>query len=572
MNKFNTLDPATFPVSSRGSWLSLAVRDQRHPEHHRRQGAGLYLRNHHGAKLNDREFCRIDLLRGRRKAAWRCEIEPGLLRLLPKNGRGSVELLLLAPGNLRIRATHGLGLRLSVLPKGANVAFTISETVCTLNVRSARRRFQVEALTGSQHLDAPWGEISCEHIHVWLQPDNTGNGEWAIDGYTSTWVRPRRVAFESLKERQDRDYEKFRDGYPEPAARNRKTHAIASLVNWSCLVSPYGKFAREAMLMSKGWMDQVWSWDNCFNAMALAEKSPELALEQLMVVIDRQDEHGCYPDAMNDVHEHYCFNKPPVWGIAVREMMRRNPRFFTAKRLRPVYGSMVRFFDWWLEHRRLPGRQLCYYLHGNDSGWDNSTQFDEGVPLEAPDLNAFLVTQAEALASLADRVGKKRDARRFEQTAVELTDALVSQLWDGDQFVGLKDGRRIRSESLIPCMPLVLGERLPEDIRKTLVKRVRRHLTAWGPATEMTDSPKYSKDGYWRGPIWGPSTVLIRVGLERAGEQALARTVANRFAMLCRKSLFAENYDAITGAPLRDPAYSWTASAFLFLADRRDGA
>jgi glycogen debranching enzyme len=221
---------------------------------------------------------------------------------------------------------------------------------------------------------------------------------------------------------------------------------------------------------------------------------------------------------------------------------------------------------------RLPGRQLCYYLHGNDSGWDNSTQFDEGVPLEAPDLNAFLVTQAEALASLADRVGKKRDARRFEQTAVELTDALVSQLWDGDQFVGLKDGRRIRSESLIPCMPLVLGERLPEDIRKTLVKRVRRHLTAWGPATEMTDSPKYSKDGYWRGPIWGPSTVLIRVGLERAGEQALARTVANRFAMLCRKSLFAENYDAITGAPLRDPAYSWTASAFLFLADRRDGA
>jgi glycogen debranching enzyme len=515
--------------------------------------------------LNDREFCRIDLLRGRRKAAYDCEIEPGLLRLLPKSGKGNVELLLLGPGNVRIRATDGLGLRLSVLPKGANVAFTISDSFCTLNVRSARRRFQVESLTGSQELDAPWGEVSCKHMHVYLEPDASGMGEWAIDGYTSTWIRPRRTGFDVLKARVRSDYEKFCQGYPDGGPRLKKAHAIASLVNWSCLVSPYGKFKHEAMLMSKGWMDQVWSWDNCFNAMALAEKSPKLAMEQLMVVIDRQDAHGCYPDAMNDVHEHTCFNKPPVWGIAVREMIRRNPRYFIARRLVPVYDSMARFLDWWLEHRRLPGRRLCYYLHGNDSGWDNSTQFDEGVPLEAPDLNAFLITQAEVLAELAGIVGKKGDASRFKQAADDLTQALLGELWDGDRFVGLKDGRRIRSESLIPCMPLVLGERLPEDIRKALVGRVRRHLTEWGLATEHPDSPKYSQDGYWRGPIWGPSTVLICLGLERSGEVRLAKTIGKRFAKLCTASGFAENYDALTGAPLRDPAYSWTASAFLFL-------
>jgi hypothetical protein len=27
---------------------------------------------------------------------------------------------------------------------------------------------------------------------------------------------------------------------------------------------------------------------------------------------------------------------------------------------------------------------LCHYLHGNDSGWDNSTMFDEGGPLRDP--------------------------------------------------------------------------------------------------------------------------------------------------------------------------------------------
>jgi glycogen debranching enzyme len=176
--------------------------------------------------------------------------------------------------------------------------------------------------------------------------------------------------------------------------------------------------------------------------------------------------------------------------------------------------------------------------------------------------------QAEVLAGLAVELCQPREAQRFEKAADKLTQAILSELWDDDRFVGLKAGECIRSESLIPCMPLVLGERLPEKIRNQLVKRARRHLTKWGLATELPDSPKYSPDGYWRGPIWGPSTVLICLGLERVGENKLARTVASRFAKLCTASHFAENFDALTGAPLRDPAYSWTASAFLFLATR----
>ena len=48
------------------------------------------------------------------------------------------------------------------------------------------------------------------------------------------------------------------------------------------------------------------------------------------------------------------------------------------------------FFKYWLNHRLDEETGLPYYLHGNDSGWDNSSLFDEGVPLIAPDLAAFL--------------------------------------------------------------------------------------------------------------------------------------------------------------------------------------
>jgi glycogen debranching enzyme len=56
--------------------------------------------------------------------------------------------------------------------------------------------------------------------------------------------------------------------------------------------------------------------------------------------------------------------------------------------------------------------------------------------------------------------------------------------------------------------------------------------------------------------------------MERCGYPDLAREIARRFCALCDRSGFAENYDALTAAPLRDPAYTWTASAFLLMLKR----
>jgi glycogen debranching enzyme len=85
-------------------------------------------------------------------------------------------------------------------------------------------------------------------------------------------------------------------------------------------------------------------------------------------------------------------------------------------------------------------------------------------------------------------------------------------------------------------------------------------------ATELTDSPHYTSDGYWRGPIWAPCTLIAVAGLAALGEKKLVRDIARRFCRLCALSGFAENFDALTGAPLRDTAYTWTSSTFLVLA------
>jgi hypothetical protein len=60
--------------------------------------------------------------------------------------------------------------------------------------------------------------------------------------------------------------------------------------------------------------------------------------------------------------------------------------------------------------------------------------------------------------------------------------------------------------------------------------------------------------------------MLLVSGLQTCGEHRLARTIAHRFCTNFSRSGSAENFDALTGAGLRDRAYTWTASVFLILA------
>src|SRR5208282_1362720 len=116
--------------------------------------------------------------------------------------------------------------------------------------------------------------------------------------------------------------------------------------------------------------------------------------------------------------------------------------------------------------------------------------------------------------------------------------------------------------SLLLLLPLVLGQRLGETRCQQLVARLERDfLTRHGPATEMPQSPLYQSDGYWRGPIWAPSTYLMVDALRSAGQQQLARRIAGSFCdMVAKAGGHYENYDALTGKGLRDQGYTWTAS------------
>ncbi len=127
----------------------------------------------------------------------------------------------------------------------------------------------------------------------------------------------------------------------------------------------------------------------------------------------------------------------------------------------------------------------------------------------------------------------------------------------------------IESESLFLYLLIVVGERLPKEVRADLIAGLRtkkRFLTAHGLATESINSPLYQADGYWRGSIWGAPMMLISDGLDAIGEETFARDLRRRFCDMVTQNEIAENYDPITGAGFRERGFTWTASIFLCLA------
>ena len=560
------------PFSSFESWMSISIP---------LNSTEIYFRNHH-IKANDL----FSLKMKNAEAYLKPSINAQATNLTLTHDKSSIEICYEGASTIRF--------------KGCNVDFELAgEAIhayldnaqqAVFSCPTAARRYQIDVMTGKLQLSGAYSAVEedldnmaahqggvddndiedREQQVILITPDEFGEWEFAIDEFWSSWVQPERENFQTCKQKAKSNFNQFKDSLPQSCKELSEAHELATYINYSCAVGPTGLIKRPTLFMSKNWMNNVWSWDQCYNAISLASGQPKLAMDQMLTLVDHQDEFGAYPDCFNDVHIQYNFSKPPVHGLAYSEILKRLPAPLDDKTKEVMYQSLSAQVNWWMKYRKKDNQDLPTYLHGNDSGWDNSTMFSKGVPLQAPDLASLLIIQMDVLSKSAEDLNKIEESKTWHDRADALFNALMKELWIEDHFVAklANCGTIIESQSLIPWLCIILGDRLPKDKQTLLKNGLEKHLTQWGLATEHPESPNYIKDGYWRGPIWAPSTFLAITGLDKCGFSELADTIAQRFCELCKTSGFAENFNAQTGEPLRDQAYTWTSSIFLILAER----
>lgn len=347
------------------------------------------------------------------------------------------------------------------------------------------------------------------------------------------------------------------------------------------LLSPRFFLTREAMAPSVVHYVGVWQWDAYFHALAYRWVDPKLAENQLRVVLDHQREDGMMPDAVHDEgvvttvalplegRDGEVTKPPLVAWTALKLYQSSGNRDF----LEEVYEALVRWNQWWFEKNDDDHDGIVQYNHPYSSGLDDSPLWDEGVPVESPDLNTYLVLQMEALGKIAGVLGLNQDAAEWERQAQALVGKMIEHFWDGEAgvFWAQREHKRISVLTPFNLYPLITG-RLDRGMADRLVAHLSSPDEFWAPfpiPTVARSDPKYDPNRMWRGPAWMNINYLFIEGLVRSGYVEVARTLRDKtLALMMRHGDIYEYYNPETSdAPASAASvFGWSSAVFVDLA------
>lgn len=375
-----------------------------------------------------------------------------------------------------------------------------------------------------------------------------------------------------------RRWQAWFDAAPSVPEADRAQYYFAWWVLGINLIRLYAHPQHEGMIPSKRGYVGVWNWDAYFHAIALRHSNIALARDQFRILVSHQLANGMIPDVIQDhaVISHTTdygidadITKPPLTAWAIWKLYEIDgDKAF----LDEMYDPLVRSQRWWFAEHDTDQNGLCEYLHPYSSGLDNNPLFDDGVPLEAPDLNAYLILQYDTLAKIAAKLGHDDESRNWTHLAEVLMQRLIDQRWDADAgyFWAWRRGKKVTIRTPFNLLPLLTG-RLPHSIAQQLVTHLtdpEQFWTRYPVPTVARNDPKHDPQVMWRGPVWINVNYLLIEGLQRSGFAAEARELRRKTLDMIRSQPdIYEYYHPQTGEkpPKAVSVFGWSSALFIDL-------
>lgn len=389
-------------------------------------------------------------------------------------------------------------------------------------------------------------------------------------------VVPFRAALRAAEDR----WETWFAAAPAVDEAYRSQYLYAWWVMGNNILSPYGYFRRQSVAPSKAHYVGAWQWDNYFHALAFRYTDPALASDQIQFMLDHQQPDGMIPDAVYDegtitnleIPVSAAVTKPPIIAWVAMHVYDRTG---DEAMLRDIYEPVVRWNNWWFGLNDDDSDGIVQYSHPFSSGLDDSPLWDEGVPVEAVDLNTYLSIQMESLSRMARVLGRGREADMWQRKSVALAQRMIQHFYDkrAGQFWSQKDHQPIRVVTPFNLYPLWTGQ-MPPAIADRLVAHLhnpREFWTAHPLPTVGANDPKYDPLQMWRGPVWININYIFVEALARTGYTAAAQDLAERtLRLVMGQNDIYEYYHPVTGEapPKAAPMFGWSAACFIDLAIR----
>jgi hypothetical protein len=563
-------DIRNYPFSYAGSYMAFMLKTEE-----KTSKEGLFLNDVSGERMwGWKGVFKVELLKDGVIIPF--ESEGTQAKLLLKSPSGMVEICFESADIVRFRSKDGLSLKLTQMIEswsGANFPLNYEKSVWMCKMWGPH--YSICGMKGKIRGDAAKSFVN-EHIKdrpqfiLDAEPDENGVIELAVEQFQDAYDGKKyEKPFDNCVEDATRSLDEFKKKIPATPSEYDGLRDLGAYLKWSSVVNPRSCIKRTTMYQSKNYMTAIWSWDNCFGAMAVCNDH-SFALDQLLVMFDYQTKLGILPDFLTEKYPMYAAYKPPVYGFTMQKMNEISSAEFSKIEIASVYNQIAKLTNFWLNFMDNNNNGIPQYNNSNDCA-DNCAIFQVGYPTETPDLSTHLIIQMDYLAKAANQLGKKGEAKEWTAKADKLTRLLCDSLWIDGRFVSKNSftGEYCKDcQSFVNYTPILLGNRLPKEIKEKLLSDLKNSgiVTPFGPASEHPKSPWFIEDGYWRGAIWSPQYLFLVEGLKKSGETEWAKQLAKNYCEMCLKHGFPENFSALDGHPMRDMGYSWTVDVFFVLA------
>ena len=394
------------------------------------------------------------------------------------------------------------------------------------------------------------------------------------------------------------------------------TDAIETTLGWDTVFEPGGRrvISPVSRIWSVNWGGYVlFDWDTFFAATMASVGDRDLAYADAEETLREATAEGFVPNyARAGNWKSSDRSEPPVGAITVYGLYQKfGDRWF----LEDTFPALLRWNQWWAEHRDLDG----YLVWGSDgenlpanlddtsrgtnrgaileSGLDNSPMYDDTTydpkthQLEFADvgLMSMYIADCDALANMADVLHRTEDAKVLRSRSSRYALKLQS-LWSPEVGIFLnKDlhtgqfSRRLSPTNFYPLLARVASQAQADTMIKRHLLNPREFWGDWVVPSIARDDPAFRDQNYWRGRIWGPMNYLLYLGLGNYEETQVRGELAQKSYDLFSKEWreeghVHENYNAILGTgddvPNSDRFYHWGAllGYVQYLEQTRTGA
>ena len=580
----NQIDLESVPFSRRSSYMMFLSETRKDETGNEQKIIYFAFSNGLSRGITRYDLIRVDPLFQGQILPFTYTASPGLLTM--ETLAGKIEICFDGGTTVLFRTSGGLGLRFFIKYQShENFLDRLDGTVYASFKYIGE--FLFECTHGSLTHNGKWNgpKMMPEPNHVDYLAGDGGRAEGYIHFEQSSVDRPDHInPFDSCVQETREDYEKWCKKYPEVPEKYAGARLLAIYVIWINYAAPMGQIHGDIEYMMRcGNLVRAMGWHAGYQAMA-ACLDIGTVVKLLYSLFRYQDEYGQIPDGVNDVFCDMHCTKPPFQGFAFEYIVNHGGLDqFTREHCELLYEPFKKWLSWWQNFRDIDSNGLIDYVHADESGWDDSSVFHRGMPIETPDIHAFLILLMEALSKMAGKLGMRAEAEEWMARSRELLETTIRTFWNGEKFIARLVGSReiVDTETIAMYQPIILGKRLPREIIDKLAARIDNEetfLTEGGLTSESKKSPFYTiGTAFMLGRVLAPVQLMMAVGFFNAGKKQLAGKIAAAFCdyvlekglitLKRQEDLPVNEPNAIVPPPIPGNAFSsWGASVFLVLS------